>query len=301
MRRRQDPLAIVLHLGAHRTASTRLQTVLDANLGATAEEGLIALTPPRRGKRTVPTIREIVKALPPERAGHFNRFLKTRLARASFLRLVADNSPGTALRKVIVSEENLLGPPFDRKTGAGLYPSAHSRLVAFRQVLGHSPAEIHLTLRSYDTFLVSVYASKAVYWPQVPPFDAIRERFLCLSRGWPDLVADVSAAFPGTPLRLTRVEHDPIETRIRHLVGPELLARFRLDGDERPNAAPSVEAIAAAARHGGRISPDDLIDRYAAGARFDPLTESERVTLARRYSEDVAALGLLPATTPSPR
>ena len=141
----------------------------------------------------------------------------------------------------------------------------------------------------------------SVYGRDVPSFDDIRETFLAVHRGWPEVVDDVARAFPGTAMKLTRVERDPMEDRVRGLVGPELAKRFRLDGDERPNAAPTVEAMAAAAGSGGGMSPDDLVARYADGARFDPLTEDERSRLARRYSEDVAAPGRLPAATPGPR
>ena len=104
-------------------------------------------------------------------------------------------------------------------------------------------------------------------------------------------------------MKLTRVERDPMEDRVGDLAGPELLKRLRFDGEERLNAAPTVEAMAAAAGSISRepTSLDDLVARHAHGARFDPLTEEERSRLARRYSEDVAVLGLPPAATPGPR
>ena len=291
---------IILHLGAHRTGSTRLQSILDANRDALATNATVALTPPRPGKRASPTIRDVLALLPTGRSRPVRRYLKLRKARAMFRDLVADGPPGPAPRRIIVSDETMLGSCF-RTDGFGLYPCAYPSLAALRRLLGRPPSAVHLTLRAYDTFLVSVYAMAAVYRRDVPPFDDIRETLLAVHRGWPDVIDDVARAFPGTAVKLTRVERDPMEDRVRGLVGPELLKRFRLDGDERPNAAPTVEAIAAAAGSGGRASPDELVARYAGGARFDPLSECERMTLARRYSEDVAALGLLPAAAQGPR
>ena len=286
---RPDRPGIILHLGAHRTGSTRLQYVLDANRDPLATNATVALTPPRPGKRVSPTIRDVLALVPSGRSWPVRHYLKLRKARAMFRDLVADRPPGTPPRRIILSDENMLGPSF-RTDGFGLYPCAYPRLAALRRLLGRPPSEVHLTLRAYDTFLVSMYAMAAVYRRDVPPLDDIRETLLAVHRGWPDVVDDVARAFPATVVKLTRVERDPMENRVRGLVGPELPKKFRFDGDERLNAAPTVEAIAAAAGSGGRTSPDDLVARYAHGARFDPLTEEERSRLARRYVTDLESL-----------
>ena len=286
---RPDRPGIILHLGAHRTGSTRLQYVLDANRDPLATNATVALTPPRPGKRVSPTIRDVLALVPTGRSWPVRHYLKLRKARAMFRDLVADRPPGTPPRRIILSDENMLGPSF-RTDGFGLYPCAYPRLAALRRLLGRPPSEVHLTLRAYDTFLVSMYAMAAVYRRDVPPLDDIRETLLAVHRGWPDVVDDVARAFPATVVKLTRVERDPMENRVRGLVGPELPKKFRFDGDERLNAAPTVEAIAAAAGSGGRTSPDDLVARYAHGARFDPLTEEERSRLARRYVTDLESL-----------
>ena len=187
--------------------------------------------------------------------------------------LIADRLPDRPPRRIILSDENMLGPGF-RTDGFGLYPYAYPRLAALRRLLGRPPSAVHLTLRAYDTFLVSVYAMAAVYRRDVPPFDDIRETLLAVHRGWPDVVDDVARVFPGTALKLTRVERDSMENRVRGLVGPELLKRFRFDGDERPNAAPTAEAMAAAAGSEGRTSPDDLVARSHVARR--PVRSADR-------------------------
>ncbi len=282
---------VILHLGAHRTGSTRLQIILDANRDILAEADIVVLTPPRLGKRISPTIRDVVIALPGKREFLLKRLRKLRQARALFFDLVAQGLRDTAGRRVIISEENLLGPPFE-STGEGLYVSAYSRLSAFRQLLGRSPSEIHLTFRSYDTFLVSVYAMRAVYGKQIPPYEEIQDKLLAARRGWTDLVDDVARAFPGTPLKLTRIETDSVESRVQHLVGPVLFASFRLDGEERPNVAPTVEAMAEIAQVSGPAALDDLVARHADRTLFDPLTDEGRIRLMQRYAEDTVMLGL---------
>ena len=130
----------------------------------------------------------------------------------------------------------------------------------------------------------------AVYARRMPPLEDLREKLLSVRRGWPDLVADVVRAFPGSPLRLTLFERDAVATRMRHLVGPELFKGFRLDGDKWPNRAPTVEAMTKCVGVEGAVARDHLVACYADGTRFDPLFEEERARLSQRYGEDVAFL-----------
>ena len=169
--RNSDGPELILHLGAHRTGSTRLQSILDSNQEVLVQNGIVALTPPRPGKRNLPTIRDVIRVLP-GRPKHLPRYILKRVrTRALFSRLVADGAIGYRPRRIIVSEENLFGSPF-LPTGIGLYPSTFRRLILFRNLVAFIPCEIHLTIRAYDTFLVSLYAMLSVYSArQVPTFE----------------------------------------------------------------------------------------------------------------------------------
>ena len=191
---RPDLPEIILHLGAHRTGSTRLQYILDANRDALAAHATVALTPPRQGKRVSPTIRDVLALTPTGRYRPVRHYLKRRRARAMLRHLVAARPPDPPPRRIILSDETMLGPYF-RIDGFGLYPSAYPRLAALRRLLGRPPSAVHLTLRAYDTFLVSVYAMAAVYLRAVPPFDDIREPLLAVRRGWPQVIDDGPARF----------------------------------------------------------------------------------------------------------
>lgn len=280
----------ILHLGAQRTGSTRLQTVLDTNRDVLTRNGIVALTPPRPGKRSSPTVRDVVRVLP-RKPKHLPRYILKRAgARALFSGLVADGASSPGLRRIIVSEENLIGSPF-RPDGFGLYPSTYWRLKLFRNLVGLDPYEIHLTIRAYDTFLVSLYAMLSVYSARgVRPFDNIRTEYLAVRRGWPDVIGDVTRAFPGTFLKVTRVERGSMEERVQDLAGPLGSGQLRFQGDERVNAAPTLEAMAAAAQLQSRNSRDALVARHSDGTPFDPLTEDERERLVRRYESDLSSL-----------
>ena len=288
--RNSDRPDFVLHLGAHRTGSTRLQSILDANREVLARNGIVALTPPRPGKRISPTVRDVVRMLP-RKPKHLPRYILKRAgARALFSMLIADSVPSHGLRRLIVSEENLMYPAF-LPDGFGLYPSIYWCLKSLRDLAGLGPSEIHLTIRAYDTFLVSLYAMSSIYSTRaVRPFDNIRTNYLAVHRGWPEVVGDVARAFPGTLLKITRVEHRSMEERVQDLVGSPGFDELRFEGEERINAAPTLEAMAAAAEHRDRNSRDALVARHSDGTRFDPLTERERNGLFRRYEDDLSAL-----------
>ncbi len=283
---------IVLHAGAHRTGTTRLQFLLDDNRDALTGAGVAALTPPRAGKRGAATIRDVVGRLPDTRRSALVSVLRTRPGdgpRRRLERMIAEACAPGIPERLIFSDENLLGPPFDR-SGRGLYPFARRRLAAFARLLDRAPAEVHLSLRSYDAFLVSAYAMQAVHGARVPPFGAIRGNLLAPGRGWPELVSDLADLFPASRLVLTRVERHPVRARLGRLVGWQALGIMRIRGDRRPNRAPTVEAMAACGEVRDADRRDRLVARHAGGTRFDPLTEEERAALARRYARDIAAL-----------
>ncbi len=290
---------IVLHLGAHRTATTRLQHILDTNFGVLANANIIALTPPRNGKRNTPTIRLVLNALPTKNKIRFQTLKQIRKARAILCFLIEGHSSGLTVppRKIIVSDENLLGESFDYRTGAGIYPFAYFRFLYFRRVLRRLPSEIHLTIRPYDSFVVSDYAMRCVYGNNsFPEFDDVRISLLSFTRGWPAVVDDITRVFPNVPIKLTRMEQHPIEDRLAQLVGSSVFSGFRLDGKERLNHRPTIEAMTEARKL--RISgslydayvKDSVLEHHANGTRFDPLKSEERIYLRKRYSKDLDIL-----------
>jgi len=283
----------ILHLGAHRTASTRIQTELDENRALIAAAGIVALTPPRPGKREGATVRDIVReaGVAMRSRNPITRQLQFRRLRHRLDREILHGSvPEVPVRRLIISEEMLLGPAFTRD-GRGLYTGAVERLEAFRKVLRREVSEVHLTVRSYETFLVSAYAMRAVYAGPLPPFATFAPALVRFERGWPELVTDVARTFPTARVVVTLFEQHSIESRIADLVGKDLYRRFAPVRDSQPNVSPSLEAVEAAGASGVRCpDPDALIARLAGGTRFDPLEEAEKAMLRNRYARDVDVL-----------
>jgi hypothetical protein len=288
-----DGMETILHLGAHRTASTRIQADLDDNAALLAEAGILVLTPPRPGKREGATVRDVVRGVEAAMRirNPISRHLQIgRLRSALEGQITRGAKPGVPLNRLIVSDEMLLGPAFARD-GRGLYRGAAKRLAAFKRALQREVSEVHLTIRSYDTFLVSVYAMRAVYAGPLPAFRTLAPVLLRFERGWPELVADVARTYPTARMFVTIFEQQSIESRIADLVGDQIVAQFAPTGNAQPNVSPTLEAIeAAVASDSGCPDPDALIFRHAGGTRFDPLDATEKALLRDRYARDLDTL-----------
>ncbi|MEQ3625871.1 MAG: hypothetical protein ABNH26_08190 [Celeribacter sp.] len=290
----------VLHLGLHRTATTTLQDMAKAVAPALATQGVLLLTPEGFGEGAE-NLRPIVRAslaLQPRR-GKWRSILRRRTVRRELQerldtllsqRAVADAPP----TRIVLSEEMMLGPAFGRR-GQSFYPQAERHLRALRQVLAAPVDEVHLTLRSYDTFLTSVFAMRAVNAGNVAPFAQIGEQLVEVRSGWPELTDLIRHLMPEARLVLRTYENSTPEMRLRDLIG-DALPEIPLERPQQHlHRSPTAEAVEAAIALGR--APEDaraFTAQYADGARFDPLSDTQKMALQRRYETDIGMLRTRP-------
>jgi hypothetical protein len=280
---------ITLHLGAHRTATTRLQQILDHNAGLLTAEGVAALTPPYAGKRNSSTFR-----------GVHQMSRRALSSRSQFKRLYFRNRANQTLkslippatRRIIISDENMLGPIFNRATGNGIYPDAAEHLLAVKKLLGTSVCEIHFTLRSYAQFIVSAYAMSVLYAGNLPRFEKIRDRLLFLERSWIETIETIHCIFGETPLHIWRFEQLDLQHQLSELAGESLAKRMLYDNRSVINSAPTCEAIeyALSNKRANNFDPDSVLKRFASGRHFSPLTEDETDLLGQKFLSDLSAI-----------
>ena len=287
---------LVLHVGAHRTGSTSLQWRLDSNAEALRAQSVAVLTPPRKDRRDNPTLRDSVRALRDVK-GRFPGFWYRRTlnrARSTLEREIGKAQGGTTTRRLILSDEMMPGVAFS-KEGEGLYPEAERHLNLLTRILPDTPSEIHLVIRSYESFIPSVFAMRALYVGGMPPFDALRNTLTRPERGWVELVDLLAEVFPSARLVISRLDTVSQEKVFLRLTDAKA-ETLDLDTPSHLNAAPTVEAIeAASAMTPGSYSPDALVEEHAKGRRFDPLTEEERGRLRQRYETDCRRLSARPS------
>lgn len=285
---------LVLHLGAHRTGTTSIQAALDAAAGKLSRSGIVALTPPRPGKRNITTVRKLVRILVSAKGSA--AVLKVPFKRLQFRSLLNQliRESGTepaAISRLILSDEMILGRAF-APDGSSIYPFSLDHLTSLKRVLSQPVDEIHLTLRSYDSFLISVYAMRAVYARNTRPFGEIGGNLLKAERRWPQVVEDIMSVFSEAQLILSTVEDSGLKQRISALAGAgSKEIDFSRYLPERLNRAPTLEAIEwAVSGTNKREDPDVLVTRFENGTPFDPLSAAEKARLNTLYLEDIRKL-----------
>ncbi len=228
---------VVLHLGAHRTASTALQKTLGANGGQLAEHGIAYWGPRTTRAGLFDGLIGRPGALPAERqaAGVL------RVARRS--RQAARGGAET----LVVSEENVLGSMQAAMAGTGLYPDAGPRVAAVARAFGGSHLTLALAIRSLDDWWASVRGFRSASGWAVPCHAACG-RLAVRSGSWADVIRDIAAAVPDARLVVWSYEAmaDRPQVVIARLTGfrPEwantTLHRNAAPGDGRAVLAPPV-------------------------------------------------------------
>lgn len=297
-----------IHLGAHKTATTHFQRVLEARRPDLRQDGIHALTPStfrpiwtEREKRYRRWRRLITAGVPVGAAGT-----------KSFLREIgAPNRPGG---RIVLSEENIIG---DTRHGLGavLYPDLSWRVGLLRSSLGgNAQVRLFFSIRNLATFLPSIYAEALRFFAFDAPFETVAAAALAQPPRWTDVVARLRTAWPEASVSVWRYEdyaaHDLAV--FNHVTGCTF---DKLPSLPRPRSTmtPSEQAVRAAEREAGRDDLDIMrrkarvAEIYAAApatktaATFRPLTPPQVDRCTETYEADCAALaasGLL--WTPEP-
>jgi hypothetical protein len=252
---------IVLHIGAHRTATTTLQVVCEQNAAQLRAEGIAIWTPRnlrcmapfrdapethlRAGRMRLPKLfQEPAGWLQQPDAGRWGgeaaRWAEARAAVADAIGRLA----GRGARTLLMSEENMPGRLRDNLTRRRFYPDAALRLQAYAALLPAPPVRIGLGLRDYATYWVSAYLF-AARRRRLPDFATIAAA-LAAATGWARLVQTCRETFPDAEICLWRYESAgsrPCEV-VDALLGRPAAARRLNAGDWWLNAAPPIEGTA---------------------------------------------------------
>jgi len=177
---------IILHLGAHRTASTHVQGVLQKNQALLAAAGIAAPS------------QEAVKIA-------LTKPLGTRIPalRAGFRQL------HTNAKTVVISDENLLGFLNSIFIHGQFYPDTAMRMAQLRAMLPVDPQKIIIAIRPYESFFASAYGRWLAPDRPVLPRATLAKQVLGLARGWGEVLAEVAAAFPNSVLLVKEYSPDP--------------------------------------------------------------------------------------------
>ena len=282
-------MEIVLHLGAHKTASTYIQQTLSANAELIASHDIGLVLPKAYRDRAA------------EMATPRRLFHRGASHAASAFKSFVDEAQAAGQSRLTISEENLLGTLDSVLFGSGFYDRAGASLRKIVNGATDRPVKALISVRSYADYFASAWAQALRNGPYVPFDEGLKTRLMSLEANWAVLVEDIADALPrGSELVIWQYEHLKfVEDQIfRNLVGKAFSERF-ISLDIRPLAGPSQKAIDTLDEMNaeGTVPDADKIEetmkflRKSKGFRaFDPWTPAERATLSNRYEKDIALI-----------
>jgi hypothetical protein len=267
-------MEILLHVGAHRTATTTLQRMLGQSHVALQDAGLAYWGPKRCRAGLFDGLYGSGPALPPRRTGRATRrvALQARMAR--------DN--GAAM--LLVSEENMLGT-MRANTGAQvLYPDAGARVAGFAAGFAGHGLTIGISLRCYDAYWASVLGWRMRRGGPLPR-PGFCDRLVTQPRRWRSVISDMARSVPAA--RVVVWTHETMAGQPDALVARLTGCRIALAGaQDRHNASPSLAELRGYLED---IGADPALAR-GAGGRFMPFDADQRRALRDQYAEDLAWL-----------
>lgn len=212
---------LVVHLGAHKTATTYLQNALNGKRDLLRAQGTALILPGdlRRG----------------ERAARTDDNSEVPDVKAQLSALAAD----TATHRIVLSEENFTGSTGHNLARKSIYPSIRRRLSRLPAALNHPNVTILFCLRDYGPF-VSSNITTALRFGKVFDTEELRLAFLVLHRCWVDVIADLRAAFPAAQLKIWRYE---TFAQIEAQVFAEMVGAFQPELQKRANQTLSGRAV----------------------------------------------------------
>lgn len=277
---------VILHIGAHRTATTSFQSYMRANAPELSRRG-VGFWGPLRTRAGL-----LAGVLPTDDpAGHNDNLSGTLplgpeqqfdLARRR-IDTQFERARKTGLRHLIVSDENMLGTPRRNLRRARLYPDASERIARYVGAFGGRVSRVVMSIRALDDFWSSAIAF-AVARGHIVPDAAILDAIADHPRSWRHVAIEVARASQGA--QLTIIPHETManmpERRLWHMTGGAVHGPG-MKSDLHLNAAPDLallrRALGPASVQKGRLPWGD--------GRWNPFTDAQAAALRETYHDDL--------------
>nr|WP_294615176.1 hypothetical protein [uncultured Roseovarius sp.] len=266
-------MEIILHLGAHRTASTSFQHYMQANRKLLAAQGIGYWGPDVTRDGVLTGVIPV--------AGRRSATQQLDRARGRIaLRLHKAEAAG--LRQLVISDENMIGAARRNLRDNRLYVAIGERMARFANAFDGRITRIALAVRAQDTWWASAMAFAVARGHKVPDQDDL-DLLVTGGRHWRDVVTDLACAVPG--VEITVLPHEVYaglpEEKLRQMTGvnnpPRKAAREWL------NRSPDLEQLRrVVTERGGDVA------RLGEGTgRWRPFDRNQTLALQEAYSDDL--------------
>ena len=288
----------MLHIGAHKTASTHFQTLCSANRDLLRNAGCIWFGPERlRHDLKLPALHDS-RTVMRWRGRHLRRALQGEIR---------------AGRHLLLSDENTLGSPRPPAMMAGsqFYPGADMRLAASCAALDLSGVTLALCIRNPLDWLISGWGHQHLAGRPLS-FERFCTGLSPLALRWSEMVGRVLALEAVRHVVLWRYEDYPalaahLPARLVGLNGVEMQPLPPQQGARQYLTGPSARAIAALPRIMARdpaLSASramrKAMRRYPKGANWpgpQPYCEDQRAEARKLYQADWAQMSQIAGVT----
>ncbi|WP_445361568.1 hypothetical protein ACJJIL_07415 [Microbulbifer sp. EKSA005] len=277
---------VILHLGAHKTATTSLQGVLKKNRNYLCSKGIFYAP-----------LGDLRKALTKP---YFYPGQAANTDIPDFSKLLSEELNYEGQDKVFLSDESIISLVQEIFLANKFYSKARHRIKKLKQVLeGCEITDIFFTVRSYEKYITSLYGQvlKGVGFVE---FETYKKRFDRHAFCWADVIVLLEEEFPDSKIHVGEfdfVVRNPQEYYSAMLFGEDY---SMLKGkNSQLNSGISNEAYIAASWINENLKEKLSMEQMLSLVRHFPLNrgsklslfdEEESLDLKKKYEKDVAKI-----------
>lgn len=237
---------IFLHIGGHRTGTSRLQKYLLELQESAASNNCDFVTPQVSGQRELPDHRNLIKKYFKQHARLEKKpwvlkFIHQNRLEKIFAKYVDFITPKSST--LVMSEENFLGQAFYSELPGVLYPDAERNLRAVRSLTGLNIEKIFLSIRPYPDFLLSYDLMREAYFNRGIGFRNLANWASGELQGWQTLLEVLRLVFPNTEIEIWPYGDVAIEEQVSRLTSFSISEVCLGSDEEIINASASFEAL----------------------------------------------------------
>ena len=261
---------VILHIGAHRCATTTFQHYMRANADRLNVDG-IGFWGPRR------TRSGLFRGILPKPGPRFRKDQQRRAEGRIQLNLARCRRQD--LSALLVSDENMIGSVRENLRLSELYCGVGERMARYHAAFGTQATDVMIGIRSLDHYWTSALNYAVARGRQVPSAAAV-ERLANTTRSWRDVITDVACAAPEA--RLWVFPFETFAGQPEAKLGAVLpIATPQAHAREHCNGSPNLSALR------NQISASQADRLPIEGDTWAPFSSRQASRLRERYADDM--------------
>jgi hypothetical protein len=273
-------LKIKLYVGAHKTATTHIQKLLNTNREKLITDNIKLSTPDDLRERWLPALYEY-----------------SNLKDINNLNVIKSERPEKGIW--IVAEENISGTSYEFKIHSGIYPNLKNRLSSIKDIFKDDNIEIFFSIRSYDSFYRSAYL-EVVRNRGFTPFTDFYDEKRYKNNSWVNVLDILNRIVPEENITLWRYEdfRQIIPDLLRGLTGldsvNEFISEYTVETTRPSLSKKTIEVLSSLYPVISQEESLQLVERinsvYTSNDCFMPFRKEEIEEFQLKYKTDISII-----------